>query len=125
MDKKTILIVDDDSNIRRVLSFLLERTGCKVYTAIDGVDGLERARELHPDLIVTDAMMPRKDGFELCRELRGDTQFGALKIIMLTARDQAAENDSPVDVGIDLCLMKPFNPIEITRIVKEMLQLQP
>jgi two-component system, OmpR family, alkaline phosphatase synthesis response regulator PhoP len=124
MDKKIILIVDDDSNIRRVLSFLLERTGCKVYTAVDGADGFERACEVKPDLVITDAMMPKKDGFELCRDLRREQQFAGLKIIMLTARDQATENDAPRESGIDLCLMKPFNPIEITRIVKEMLQLQ-
>ncbi len=125
MATKTILIVDDDSNIRRVLSFLLERTGCKVYTAVNGEDGLQRAHELHPDLVITDAMMPKKDGFELCRDLRADTQFAAMKIMMLTALDQAMGSDTPPDFGADLCLMKPFNPTEILRIVKELLQLQP
>jgi DNA-binding response OmpR family regulator len=123
MNDKTILLVDDDSNIRRVLSFLLQRTGCKVYTAVDGEDGLQRARELTPDLVITDAMMPKKDGFDLCRDLRNDPQFAALKIIMLTARDQASNDDTPLEFGADLCLMKPFNPIEISRIVKEMLLL--
>jgi two-component system, OmpR family, alkaline phosphatase synthesis response regulator PhoP len=124
MTTKTILLVDDDSNIRRLLSFLLERTGCKVYTAADGEEGLRRAKELTPDLIITDAMMPKKDGFQLCRDLRSDPQFTALKIIMLTARDQAMGSEAPLDFGADLCLMKPFNPIEISRIVKELLQLQ-
>ena len=124
MATKTILLVDDDSNIRRLLSFLLERTGCKVHTAVDGEDGFRRAKELTPDLIITDAMMPKKDGFQLCRDLRSDPQFAALKIIMLTARDQAMGSGAPSDFGADLCLMKPFNPIEISRIVKELLQLQ-
>lgn len=125
MNQKKILLVDDDSNIRRVLSFLLERTGCKVYTAIDGEDGLRRARECQPDLVITDAMMPIKDGFELCRDLRADTRFSTLKIIMLTARDQATGDDRPLDFGADMCLMKPFNPQEITRIVKELLLSHP
>ncbi len=125
MIKKTILLVDDDSNIRRVLAFLFERTGCRVYTAVDGEEGLQKARELKPDLVVTDVMMPKKDGFELCRDLRGAPEFAGLKIIMLTARDQATADETPLDSGADICLMKPFNPTEITRIVKEMLHLQP
>jgi two-component system, OmpR family, alkaline phosphatase synthesis response regulator PhoP len=125
MTTKTILIVDDDSNIRRVLSFLLERTGCKVYTAVNGEEGLQRTHEVKPDLVITDAMMPMKDGFELCRDLRSDPQYAALKIIMLTARDQATGSNPTLDFGADLCLMKPFNPTEILRIVKEMLLLQP
>jgi DNA-binding response OmpR family regulator len=125
MNTKTILLVDDDSNIRRVLSFLLERTGCKVYTAVDGDDGLQRAREVRPDLVITDAMMPKKDGFELCRDLRSDPEFSGMKIIMLTARDQTTMDDASLEFGADLCLSKPFNPIEISRIVKEMLKIHP
>jgi CheY-like chemotaxis protein len=125
MNKKTILLVDDDSNIRRLLSFLLERTGCKVFTASDGLEGLQRAKELRPDLVITDAMMPIKDGFELCRDLRNDPDLARISIIMLTARDQATEDDTAITSGADLCLTKPFNPMEITRIVKDLLADRP
>lgn len=125
MNTKTILLVDDDSNIRRLLSFLLERTGCKVYTAANGEEGLQKAKEMKPDLVITDAMMPVKDGFEFCRDLRNDPAFSGIKIIMLTARDQAAEDDSAISSGANLCLTKPFNPAEITRIIKELLAEHP
>jgi two-component system, OmpR family, alkaline phosphatase synthesis response regulator PhoP len=125
MNQKTILLVDDDSNIRRLLSFLLERTGSKVFTAVDGVDGLERAKAVKPNLVITDAMMPNKNGFELCSDLRKDPELAGIKIIMLTARDQAMTDDMPGASGANLCLTKPFNPMEITRIVKEMLAEQP
>ncbi|HLP16108.1 MAG TPA: response regulator [Bacteroidota bacterium] len=118
---KTILLVDDDSNIRRLLSFLLERTGSKVFTAVDGEEGLQRARELKPQLVITDAMMPKMDGFQLCTALRNDPELAHVKIIMLTASDQTSLDESASAHGANLCLIKPFNPIEITRIVKEMM----
>ncbi|MGE5314433.1 MAG: response regulator transcription factor [Acidobacteriota bacterium] len=126
MTNKTILLVDDDSNIRRLLSFLLERLGCKVFTASNGEEGFRRAKELRPQLVITDAMMPVKDGFEFCRDLRSDAEFASsLKIIMLTARDQATSDDAAIMQGADLCLTKPFNPSEISRIVKDMLADHP
>lgn len=125
INTKKILLVDDDSNIRRLLSFLLERTGCKVFTASDGVEGFRRAKEIKPDLVITDAMMPLKDGFGLCRDLRSDPDLAQIKIIMLTARDQATSDDTAIANGADLCLTKPFNPSEITRIVKEILADRP
>ncbi len=87
MSVKTILVVDDDSTMRRLLMYHLEKAGYDVLIAEDGVEGLAKVESTRPDIVVTDLMMAHKDGFELCRDIRSRKEFNEIGIIVLTARD--------------------------------------
>ena len=87
--EKTILIVEDETNIVDILSFNLEREGYNTIEAYDGQTGLQLAREQNPDLILLDLMLPQMNGFDVCRQLRADGS--AIPIIMLTAREEEAD----------------------------------
>ena len=103
---KTILIVEDETNIVDILSFNLEREGYNTIEAYDGQTGLQLAREQNPDLILLDLMLPRMDGFEVCRRLRADGS--AIPIIMLTAREEEADKIMGLELGADDYITKPF-----------------
>ncbi len=103
---KTILIVEDETNIVDILSFNLEREGYNTIEAYDGQTGLQLAREQNPDLILLDLMLPRMDGFEVCRRLRADGS--AIPIIMLTAREEEADKVMGLELGADDYITKPF-----------------
>ena len=101
-----LLVIDDDENVTNMLRRALSFEGYAVATARDGNEGLKRALELAPDLVVLDLMMPGLDGVEVCRRLRaGDQQ---LAILMLTAKDAAADQVVGLDAGADDYLVKPF-----------------
>ena len=85
---KRILIVEDTKNIREIVSYLLRNRGYDVITAEDGDQGWKMATEEDPDLIVLDAMLPGKTGFDICSDLKGDDKFNAIPVIMLTAITQ-------------------------------------
>jgi len=89
MQKKTILVVDDDPHFVEAVKVILADAGYAVETAFDGTEGGVKVAECNPDLVILDVMMPGKDGFELCSELKNDPQRSAIPIIMLTA---VAEN---------------------------------
>jgi len=96
--QKHILIVDDDAHIRLLLRRTLEELeleGVQITMAEDGVEGLEKARALKPDLIFLDVMMPRMDGFEMCRAVRRDPELLATHVVILTARGQTTRRMAP------------------------------
>ena len=94
---KTILIVEDETNIVDILSFRLEREGYNTIEAYDGQTGLQLAQEQNPDLILLDLMLPRMDGFEVCRRLRAEGS--SIPIIMLTAREEEADKVMGLELG--------------------------
>jgi DNA-binding response OmpR family regulator len=116
----SILVVEDDAGIAMGLEDDLRLDGYDVAVARDGEDGLRRAREQPFDLIVLDLMLPRKDGYQVCRELRhaGVTT----PIIMLTARTQDAEKVLGLEMGADDYVTKPFNPMELRARIKAVLR---
>jgi DNA-binding response OmpR family regulator len=116
---KTILVVDDERNIRDLLRLYLEKEGWTVVTASDGAEGLDRHRRHDPDLVILDLMLPRVDGFEVCREIRrrGDTP-----ILMLTARDDDVDSIVGLELGADDYVTKPFNPRALVARVKAILR---
>jgi len=122
MDGRTILVVDDDSSIRRLLSYLLEKAGYTVQTAGDGIEALARVESLKPDVVITDLMMAKLDGYELCRSMRGRHEYDAVKIIVLTARDQPSDVETLKAAGVDAVMKKPINPQELTKTIKEFLE---
>ena len=106
----TVLIVEDDARIANWVKVYFERAGFSAEVTHDGESGLQLARELTPDLIVLDLMLPRLDGVELCKILRRESD---VPIIMLTAREAPAERIGGLDCGADDYIVKPFDPDEV------------
>jgi DNA-binding response OmpR family regulator len=108
-----VLVADDEPHLLRLVKFRLEREGYEVLTATDGEAALKVAREERPDLCVLDAMMPKRSGFDVLRELRSDDGFAGMKVIMLTARAQDRDVDVGFSLGADDYITKPFSPQEL------------
>jgi len=112
-----VLVVDDDPSMIKAAKFVLESRGTEVFTASDGAEGLQKAEELKPDLLILDLLMPRMDGFEVCKRLREKEQAGAKKIPVLVTsavREESSrrryELETATDLGVDAYLEKPFSP---------------
>ena len=104
---KRILIVEDNPGVLRATSFILEKEGYEVLTAVDGLGGLKMAKEENPDLLILDVMLPGIDGFEICHRLRANSQTAQLPILMFSAKGQQADKDTGLKVGADEYLTKP------------------
>ncbi len=118
MDKKKILIADDNENIRDALTYLLEDEGYKLWLAKDGSDTLKKVREIMPDILFLDIMMPEINGYDVCRIIKNDPALKNTYVIMLTAKGQVAEQERGKEVGADEYIVKPFSPMEILAKVK-------
>ena len=116
---ETILIADDEASIRDLARLYLEKEGFRVRTAEDGVAALDDVRRDPPALLILDLMMPRMDGWEVCRRVRAE---GNLPILMLTARDQDIDKIVGLEMGADDYLTKPFNPRELVARVRAILR---
>ena len=113
---KTILIVDDEPHIRLLLEQTLEDLedeGVEILTASNGEDALEIIKEQKPDLVFLDVMMPKMNGFEVCRTVKNDLVMQDIYIIMLTAKGQEFDKQKGNEVGADLYMTKPFDPDEV------------
>lgn len=107
---KKILVADDENDILEIINYNLTREGYEVYTAKDGNDALEKARQIHPDLIILDIMMPYKTGVEVCRILRANEVFDDVLIIFLTALNDEASQVKGLESGADDYISKPISP---------------
>jgi DNA-binding response OmpR family regulator len=105
-DSSTILLVDDEEAVQKLLTYPLERDGYRVIQARDGEEALERFRTDHVDLVVLDLMLPRLDGLEVCRRMRATS---SVPIIMLTARDDELDKVVGLELGADDYITKPFS----------------
>ena len=108
--KETILVVDDEASIRRILETRLSMIGYTVVTACDGQEALEAFRKSPPDLVVLDVMMPKLDGYGVCQELRKESD---VPIVMLTALGDVADRITGLELGADDYVVKPFSPKEL------------
>ncbi|MFZ9975128.1 MAG: response regulator, partial [Vulcanococcus sp.] len=108
--KETILVVDDEASIRRILETRLSMIGYQVVTACDGQEALEAFRRTNPDLVVLDVMMPKLDGYGVCQELRKESD---VPIVMLTALGDVADRITGLELGADDYVVKPFSPKEL------------
>jgi len=108
--KETILVVDDEASIRRILETRLSMIGYQVVTACDGQEALEAFRNTNPDLVVLDVMMPKLDGYGVCQELRKESD---VPIVMLTALGDVADRITGLELGADDYVVKPFSPKEL------------
>ena len=118
----TILIVDDDLGTRLSISDYLDLSGYRVITTDNGIDALSMLEEYNPDLLVTDIMMPRMNGYELVRRLRQLSEFRLLPVILLTERTKTQERILGYQSGCDLYLPKPFELEEIAAAIRNLLQ---
>ncbi|PDW03316.1 response regulator transcription factor [Candidatus Viridilinea mediisalina] len=122
MEKRTILIVDDDQGLRELIRINLEHEGYQIIQAGNGLQCLDLVREERPDLVILDVMMPEMDGLEACRQLR---QFTQVPILMLTARTQSDDVITGLDQGADDYLLKPFNLDELAARLRALLRRVP
>jgi len=105
-----ILIVDDEPYIVRSLSFVLKRAGYGVLQARDGREALEMIRTRRPGLVFLDIMLPEKDGYEVCREIKEDPELAGTYVIMLTAKHQELDEERALGAGAQEYMTKPFSP---------------
>ncbi|MCX5687872.1 MAG: response regulator [Candidatus Omnitrophica bacterium] len=122
MDKKRILIVDDEEDILNVLRFRLEANNYEVLSASDGQEGLNKARSEKPNLIILDLMLPKLDGYKVCRMLKFDESYKAIPIIIFTARAQKNDEELGMEMGADAYIAKPFEPAILLGKIKELLE---
>lgn len=117
-----ILIVEDNSDIRRLIKWSLEPDDYEVHEVSNGDMAMTQIRQLQPDLVLLDVMMPGElDGFDVCQKIREDPQLAGVHVIMLTARAQAKDRAEGERSGADDYLVKPFKPVELMDAVKRAL----
>ena len=117
--KNIILAIEDEKHIRSILEYNLLLEGFDVYLAEDGYKGLKLAKDLKPDLILLDWMMPEMDGLEVLSELKHCKQTKDIPVLMLTARASEKDTKSAKDLGIDGYIVKPFDPVLLSKNIKE------
>jgi DNA-binding response OmpR family regulator len=118
-DSSTILLVDDEDSVQKLLAYPLEREGFRVLQARDGEEALERFASEHVDLVVLDLMLPKLDGLEVCKRLRAESE---VPIIMLTARDDELDKVLGLELGADDYITKPFSIREFRSRVRALLR---
>jgi len=120
--RKTILVVEDEKDMSRVLEVRLNGLGYKVITAEDGQKGLEKAKSEKVDLIILDLMLPKMPGEQVCREIRKDQQIGDIPILMLTAKSQDADKIVGKVIGANCYLSKPFDSAVLIEEIEKILK---
>ncbi|MDA0962628.1 MAG: response regulator [Proteobacteria bacterium] len=117
----TVLLIEDEPNIIEAIRFLLSREGWQVATHGDGTDAVETVRSVRPDLLILDVMLPGRSGMDILRDLRGDAEWRALPVLMLTARGQARDRDMAERAGASRFMTKPFSNQDVLTAVRDLL----
>jgi two-component system alkaline phosphatase synthesis response regulator PhoP len=118
MGKNTILVVDDEVDLVETLRFPLEMEGFNVLVSYNGEDALNKARKENPDLILLDLMLPKLDGYKVCRLLKFDERYKHIPILMLTAKTQQKDKLLGQETGADEYITKPFEIDELMKKIK-------
>lgn len=121
MTTARVLLVDDEPGIREAVQAYLQDDGFVVDVASDAQEGWDKIQQVRPDLVITDVMMPRVDGYQFLQQLRGDDRFKALPVVFLTARGMTSDRIQGYQAGCDAYLSKPFDPDELVTIVQNLL----
>jgi two-component system alkaline phosphatase synthesis response regulator PhoP len=121
MSKGKILVVDDEIYIVHILDFSLGMEGYEVVTALDGEQALEKLKVEKPDLIVLDIMMPKLDGYEVCKAIKADPQTRQIPVILLSAKGRNVDQKMGFDVGADDYITKPFSPRKLVERINQLL----
>ncbi len=122
MAKKRILLVDDEAQLVELVKMRLEANGYQVLTAYDGKEALDVAKKEMPDLIILDLMLPKIDGYKVCRMLKFDEKYKKIPIILFTARALEADKKVGMEVGADDYITKPFEPELLLMKIKDFLK---
>ena len=117
----TVLLVDDEPNIVLSLEFLVEQAGYEARIARDGESALKAIEERKPDLVLLDVMLPRRDGFDVCRTIRANPEWDDIRIVMLTAKGRDSEREKGLALGADAYITKPFSTREAMEQIKRFL----
>lgn len=117
-----VLVVDDEPDLVRILQFGLQSAGYVVEFASDGQEGLKKAREIKPDIILLDLMLPKLDGYKVCRLLKFDERYKQIPIIILSARTQEGDQALALEMGANRFVTKPYEFSEILLHVEELLK---
>ncbi len=117
-----VLVVDDNRTYLEMISNLLKESGLDVSTATDGVEALEAVQQEVPDLIVLDVVMPRMNGYEVCRELKAAPKTESVLIVMCSTKDQEFDRHWANKQGADAYVTKPFKPQELVATIKQLLR---
>ena len=118
MNPKKILVVDDEVDLVKTVQFSLELEGYKVLVSYNGEDALNQARKENPDLIILDLMLPKLDGYKVCRLLKFDERYKHIPILMLTAKTQEKDKVLGIETGADEYITKPFDMDELMEKIK-------
>lgn len=116
---QTILIVDDNSELRRLLKMTLDPSHRNIHEAVNPTDALELARNVRPDIVLLDVMMPGGNGFDLCKKLKSDPLTEHCFVALITARGQASDIALGLSSGADAYLLKPFSPSRLLDLVEQ------
>ncbi len=119
---KRVLVVDDEKFVRELIKIKLGRCGLTVTEATNGLEGVEMARSLKPDIILMDLMMPKMNGFEACEKLKSIPETAGIPIVMLTARGEQMNQEKGLALGAIDYMSKPFSPQKLAELVIEILQ---
>lgn len=123
--KHRVLVVEDEDSIAMALDFLMTREGYDHSRVADGAEALPRIRDMHPDLVLLDVMLPGASGYEICQGVRLDPSLADVKILMMTARGSAIEKRKGLAIGADGFITKPFALQELREEVRRLLETVP
>jgi DNA-binding response OmpR family regulator len=121
MQRPRVLIVEDEPNIVLSLEFLLQREGYETSTAVDGEEALALVRQVRPDAVLLDIMLPRRNGYEVCQAIKADPELRAIPVIMVSAKGQEVEIQKGLELGAAAYVTKPFGNAEILEAVRAVL----
>jgi DNA-binding response OmpR family regulator len=122
VNKKRILVVDDEDEMVKAIQIRLERADYEVLVACDGMEAFDKAHREKPDLIILDLMLPKIDGYKICRMLKFDKKYKKIPIVMLTARARKSDEKLGLETGADAYITKPFQHEVVLAKIKELLK---
>lgn len=123
MKTHKILVVDDYPNMVEMLSLRLKSAGFDVLASFDGIDALQKARTHNPDLILLDVLLPKLDGFKICRLLKFDEKYQHIPVIMLTSRAREIDRVTGLEMGADAYIYKPYDSAALMKKIYELLKI--
>jgi DNA-binding response OmpR family regulator len=122
MSKGRVVIIEDEPHIVLSLEFLLRREGYETAAAADGEEGLALVRQLHPDVVLLDIMMPKRNGYQVCQAIKSDPDLAAIPVIMLSAKGQEVEILKGLELGASAYVAKPFGNAEVLETIRAALE---
>ncbi len=117
-----VLVVEDSAPQREMISELLAKSGMSVAVATDGVEALEQVKSLKPDIVILDIVMPRKNGYEVCREIKSDPATQHVPVIICSSKGEDFDKYWGMKQGADAYIVKPFQPKELVGTIKQLLR---